>query len=287
MKSPRINVQGRGVKATSPAISTMILTGTIVVLVSVAFVFVYDYLYVSIAESDFNSAKQFMQTIGLQTDDVAWTIGRTETVRYSSRYGDVSILPSALNYTIYVNTTAWGEYRYFASKTVGILLYSVPIANYNIYNGYYEQIFPLSTSALTLTGTSAPVVRVFAVEKLSTGDYTRVVVAPSVRALFSNMTTASSSTYYVKLYLPVLMQGNSPRESQSVTVTGNSITSTTINNVTGINVTVSFPNEASGFDSSFFKFPSLYEVIDIPEGYDDAVLEFYASEVNIAFGLNP
>jgi len=65
------------------------MTGTVVALISVALVFANNLLSVRMAESEFNSAIQVMQTVGLQIDDVAWVIGRTETARYSSRYGDV------------------------------------------------------------------------------------------------------------------------------------------------------------------------------------------------------
>lgn len=274
----------------SSAISTVILTGAIVAMLGVTLVFANNSLRSKIAESDFNSAKQFMQTVGLQIDDVAWMVGRTETVRYSNKYGDVTIEPSTLNYTVYVKTNGSSTYEFFASYEVGVLLFNVPTSSYSVTNGYWQLIFPSQNDTLTLKGTSAPVVRVFAVEKMPMydGSYLRVVVAPAIRALFSSINTSSSSTYYVKLYLPVLTPGEAPRLSQSVTLTGNSIGANTINSVTSINVTVSFPRGSppESFDNYFFNFPSLSEVIDIPPGYSDVVLEFYVSEVTVEFGIN-
>jgi len=120
------------------------------------------------------------------------------------------------------------------------------------------------------------------------GSYIRVVAAPAIRALYSSINTSSSSTYYVKLYLPVLKLGEAPRLSQSVTLTGESIEANTVNDVTSINVTVSFPRGSSpeNFDDFFFNFPSLSEEIPIPPGYSDVVLEFYVSEVTVDFGIN-
>lgn len=284
MGFPLLDRKGRSVKAISPVVSTVVLTGTIIALISVAFVFANSLLWSRIAESEFNSAKQFMQTMGLQVDDVAWTIGRTETIRYSSRYGAVTVLPSALNYTIYIKREGSSTYEPLVSYDVSVLLFSIPISQYSVFEGYYELIFPSSTSTLTQKGTSSPVVRVFAIEKNS---FTRVAIAPSIRLLNSTMTTSGSTTLYVRLYLPILTLGSSPRLSQSVTLTGNSIVTTTVNSITSINVTVSFPNEASGFDNSFFHFPSTYEVITIPDGYSDKVLEFYAGEVYTSLGINP
>jgi len=278
-----------GKRALSPVISTVILTGAIVALLGITMVFANGFLWSKIAEGEFNSAKQFMQTVGLAIDDVAWTVGRTETIRYSSKYGDITMMPSTLKYTVYVKTEGSGTYQLFASYEVGVLLFNIPVSRYSVSNDYHELIFPSQDETLTLTGTSAPVARVFAVEKLpmSDGDYIRVVVAPSIRSLFSTI-NASSSVYYVKLYLPVVTKGSEARLAQSVTVTGSSISATTISHVTSINVTVSFLREDSpeNFDASFFNFPSLCQVIDIPPGYDDSVLEFYASEVTVEFGIN-
>lgn len=289
---PFTRKSARNTKAISPTVSTVILTGTMVALISVSVVFVNGFLWARVAESDFNSAKQFMQTMGLQIDDVAWTVGRKGTVRYSSTYGTVNFLPSALNYTIYIKTQGSGTYQFLASYQVGILLFNMPVSKYSLFDGYYELIYPASANNLTFTGTSAPVARVFGVEKLTPsmgdGSFTRVVVAPSVRSLFSNMTTTNSSTYYTRLYLPVLTQGSSHGSSQSVTLTGNSVSANTKNRITSIKITVDFPvtTRLQGFDAAFFHFPSLTQVIDVPAGYSDSVLELYTGVVNVELGVH-
>jgi hypothetical protein len=137
---------------------------------------------------------------------------------------------------------------------------------------------------------------VFAVERMpmSDGSYIRVVVAPAIRVLFSSINTSASSTYYIRMYLPVLAAGESPRLSQSITLTGESVEAHTINDVTSISVTVDFPREASpeNFDSAFFNFPYNSEALDVPpigvppSGYDNVVFELYLSEVSVEFGVN-
>ena len=288
--SPRKLARNR--KAVSPAISTVILTGTMVALISVCVVFVNGFLWTRVAESDFNSAKQFMQTIGLQIDDVAWTIGRKGTVRYSSAYGSVNFLSSALNYTVYIRTQGSGTYAFLASYQVGVLLFNMPVSKYSLFDGYYELIYPASAKNLTFTGTSAPVACVFGVEKLTPsmgdGSFARVVVAPSMRSLFSNMTTTSGSTHYTRLYLPLLTQGSGHGSSQSVTLTGTSVAANTKNQIASIKITVDFPaaTRLQGFDAAFFHFPSLTQVIDIPAGYSDSVLELYTGLVNVELGVH-
>lgn len=282
----------RNTRGVSAAISTVILTGTLVALLSVTAVYVNNILWAKAAESDYNSAKQFMHTMGLQIDDVAWTTGRKATVRYSSAYGDVDFLSSALSYAVYVKTQGSENYQFLASRTVGVLLFNMPVSKYSLYDGYYELLYPASAENLTFTGTSAPVARVFGVEKLtppmSNGSFSRVVVTPSVRSLFSNMTTTSGSTFYTRLYLPVLTQGSVTGSYQSVTLTGNSVTAITKNRVTSIKVTVDFPaaTRQQGFDASFFHFPSLEQVFDVPAGYSDSQLELYIGEVKVDLGVH-
>jgi len=279
-------------KALSPTISTVILTGTMVALISVSLVFVNGFLWARVAESDFSSSKQFMQTMGLQIDDVAWAVGRKGTVRYSSTYGTVDFLSSALNYTVYIKTQGSGSYQFLASYQVGVLLFNMPVSHYSVSDGYYELLYPDSAKNLTLTGTSAPVARVFAVEKLTPlmgdGSFTRVVVVPTVRSLFSNMTTSNSTTYYTRLYLPVLTQGSDHGSSQSVTFTGNSVAANTKNRISSIRITVDFPTATrqQGFDASFFHFPTLTQIIDVPAGYSDSVLELFTGLVTVELGVH-
>ena len=86
----KANRKSRSNRAASPAVSTVIITGVMVAMITVSLSFASNFLMFRMAESEFNSAKQFMQTLGLQIEDVAWVIGQTETVRYSSRYADVA-----------------------------------------------------------------------------------------------------------------------------------------------------------------------------------------------------
>jgi polysaccharide deacetylase 2 family uncharacterized protein YibQ len=66
------------------------MTSSVVVLLLVSIVFANNFLGARMAENEYSAIKQFMQTIGLQVDDVAWTIGRTQTMRYASKYGAVN-----------------------------------------------------------------------------------------------------------------------------------------------------------------------------------------------------
>ena len=269
--------KSRSNKATSPAISAVIMTGVMVTLITVAFAFASNFLLLRIAESEFFSAKQFMQTLGLQIDDVAWVVGRTETVRYSSKYGDVDF-KSALNYTIYVNTTDGPSTQKFFTHTTGIICFNMPVKHYTVGNDYFEMIYPSSAAGFLLSGASAPVSKIFAVEKLpmTDGSFVRVVVIPTIRMLNLSI----GNTNYIRLYLPLLLEGENPKHSQSITLTGKSF-SKMGETVTGIKIEVSFP--LAGFDNFFFNFPQTEESIS-PVG--ETVLELYTSEVDVALGVH-
>jgi len=230
------------------------------------------------AENEFSAVKQFMQTVGLQIDDVAWTVGRTQTIRYTSKFGQVNFESLALNYTVYVDDT------YVANYSVGILLFNMPVTKYSIGNNYYEPIFPSSDSSFLQKGASAPVSYVYVIEKLpmNDGNFIRVVVAPSIRMLNSTISTSGEEKNYFKFYLPVLSSGTHPRNSQSVTLAGNSVSVKT-ESVNTIKIRVTFPKASLGFDADFFKFESIEEIVGVPPS---SVIEFYTGEVIVSLGLH-
>ena len=87
----------------------VIMTGAIIVLVLVAMSYAQTYLSSSMAQNDFNTNQQFMQTTGLQIDNVAWTMGRTQTITYSSTYGSLEFKPQALSYTMEITKALAGN----------------------------------------------------------------------------------------------------------------------------------------------------------------------------------
>ena len=266
-------------RGVSPAISTVILTSAIVVLLLVAVVFANNFLTARMAENEFSAVKQFMQTVGLQIDDVAWIIGRTQTVRYASKYGQVNFETAALNYSIYVNGTV-----YFANYTTGIILFNMPISKYSVGNNYYENIFPSNRSFLQV-GSSAPVSYVYVMEKLpmADGNYIRVVVVPIIRVLNSTISAGGTVKNYFKFYLPILSAGANPRLSQSVTLTGKNVSVKTVEGVNSVNITVSFPKSSLGFGEGFFNFDKRVEILNVPSG---SIIEFYTGEVVVSLGMH-
>jgi hypothetical protein len=115
------------------------------------------------------------------------------------------------------------------------------------------------------------------------GNYTRVVVAPTIRQL--NSTIGNQS--YVKFYLPLLTTDTNPLLSQSVTLIGKTVTQYTNDNVEQVRFRMEFTRPDEGFDAGFFPFndqlqATYYEtVVDLPE---DSIVEFYVGTVSVSLG---
>ena len=273
----------RDKRALTPAISTVILTSAVVVMILVAMSFANNLMGTRMAENEFNTNKQFMLTTGLQVDDVAWTMGRTQTVRYSSEYGNIQFKNSTIRYTFEVDTGS-GLKKLFEQET-GIISFNIPVSSYSLGNNYFERILPSSSGSFFQLGSSAPATHVFCVEKLpmAGGSYLRIVVAPSIRMLNSTITGPQQvSTNYFKLYLPFLQNGTHLYNSQSVTLSGEDITKVIQSGVKQIRITVDFPKSSEGFDANFFRFDRVIENINLPTG---SVVEFYLGKVLVTIGL--
>ena len=194
-------------------------------MILVAMVYANTFLNSQIAQNEFSANKQFMLTTGLQIDDIAWTIGRTQTVRYSSKFGNIKFQSSALSYSFEVNAS--GTWETVFTNVTGMILYNMPVSTYTFGNNYFERISPTSNGSFLQQGPSAPVSHVFCVEKLpmAEGNYTRIVVVPSIRMLNSTIAGAQqNATNYFKFYLPTLEPGTHLYRSQSITMTGSDIT---------------------------------------------------------------
>jgi hypothetical protein len=276
-------------KAVSPAISTIILTAGVVVMILVVMTYSNTFLNTGLAQNEFNSNKQFMSTAGLQMDQVAWTIGRAQTVSYSSKFGSIAIQPLALTYTFAVHTTTSGWQNLSAPIETGIVLYNMPISVFSMGNNYFERVPMGSTSAFLQSGSSAPVSQVFCEEKLpmTGGSFNRIVVIPTLRVLNTTVTGTQGATYF-KFYLPVLENGTSPYRSQSLTLTGDGITKMSWSSVDQVVITASFPKAASGFDPTFFRFQSTTITLNStsnPKLPSNSVVELYVGKVLVTIGL--
>lgn len=252
-------------------------------MILVAMTFANTYLDTRMAENEYNANKQFMVTTGLQIDDIAWTIGRTQTVRYSSQHGNMKFQSLAVNYNFEIYQHEGTGWETLFSNLTGMILFNIPVSMYSISNNYFERVLPSYSGSFVQQGPSAPVSQVFCVEKLpmQEGNYTRIAVIPSIRMLNSAIGGPQGTTNYTKFYLPTLEQGNHGHRSQSITLTGNDITKLVRSGVDQVRISVTFPKADLGFDANFFQFDNISETIVL---LPNSVVEFYIGEVLVTLG---
>jgi hypothetical protein len=178
-----------------------------------------------------------------------------------------------LTYSFYFDGTL------VANFSVGVIMFSIPISEYSVSNNYFEEIFPASSSFLQ-NGASAPVCRVFAIEKLPMQDenYIRIVLVPIVRQL----NAAINGVNYARFYLPLLSQGAAPQLAQSVTLTGINVLHQISSNVNSVTITIGFPNGAGmGLTSDFFNFAATSQTVTLGP---KSVVEIYGGNVTVSLG---
>jgi hypothetical protein len=279
-------------RAVSPALSSIILTSGVIVMVLVAMFFANNFMQSTLSQNEFKANKQFMLTEGLQIDDVAWTTGRTQTSIFSSRYGTVSFEPTVLNYTFEVKSN--GIWSTIGNWSTGIVMFNMPTSIFSLGNGYFEPIFP-SNASFFQQGSAAPVSQVFVSQKNSImrGSDLRVVAVPAIRMLSTNIITGSQNQNYLKCYLPVLSKGNNLYLSQSITQTGTSVFKISRTDITQIRVTASISAAAQtfGYDvgdknsSSFIRFQSTSVIYPSNPLATPSILELFVANVTVSIGL--
>jgi hypothetical protein len=257
-----------------------------VVMILVAMTYANNILSAKVAQNEYSTNQQFMQTTGQQIDDIAWTVGRTQTISYSSKYGNVKFEEAALNYTFRVHYSSTGTWENLTlpGKT-GILLYNMPVSSYSMGNNYFQRLPSNANSSFLLSDSTAPISQVICEEKLpmSDGSYTRIALVPTMRVLTSTVTSGQQTSSYFKFYLPDLENGTNLYRSQSITLTGNGISKVTRSGVDQVIINVSF-NE---FDSSFFNFQSNTITLNstsTPKLSAGSVVEFYVGKVVVTIG---
>ncbi len=278
-------------KAASPAVSTIIIIAATTVMILVAMSYANGFLTKRVAENEYSANKQFMLTTGLQIDDTAWSVSRTQTISYTSNYGSMHFQPLALNYTFEVNKD--GVWEHITANETGMIIFNMPVTMYTMGNGYFERLSSGNNSFIQ-TGASASVADVYCIEKLPMpdGSYTRIIVVPTVRMLNSSITTTSGTTNYYKLYLPTLNRAYSNLYlSQSVSLTGAGIQKIVVNDVDQIRINITFPNgepyTTNKFDSDFFGFEEtvdFYHASKTIDVIDNSVIELYIGKITVGIG---
>ena len=263
------------------------MIAAVMVMILVAMSYASNILDARLAENEFSANKQFMLTTGLQIDDVAWTVGRTQTITYSSRSGFVRFENLSLQYTVVLHYNNGNPNETIISNVpTGMVMYNMPISMYNMGNNYFQRVSPVNNASFLQQGPTAPVGHVLIVERLpmDDGSFIRIVAVPTIRTLDSSIAgpSPSTSTVYCKFFLPTLISSSDNSAlSQSITMVGNDVTKIIRRDVDQVKITVGYPSAATGLNSTFFGFAHNVETKNLPSG---SVVEFYVGKVIVSVG---
>lgn len=269
----------------SPIVATVLLMAITLFCMSLTLNWVQTSLARHDGENDFTLAQTFMKNIGLSLDDVAWHPGQSNTLQYSSQSAEIHLRPGLVHYKIEVWKVGDHGYSTLREWDTSVLFYDLPITKYSLDNTYFENILPSNMTQLVQNSTEAPITRVFAVQRppiIGENAYIKVGVASLFRIVQFNINAGGTSTSYLKLYLANMTLGPlTTANPRYITLTGENVDASVINDVIHLRITISFPNSASGYDSSFFNFPVTTQTIDFP--VSGAELELYLGHVQVGF----
>ena len=166
-----------------------------------------------------------------------------------------------------------------------------PLSKYSLDDTYFEELLPGRMTDIVQNSTTAPISRVFAVQRPARTDensYISVGIVPLIRSVPYNITTGSGAsqitTNFLRLYLVNIEQGAlTTTNPDYITLTGGAVEAKVIPSIQSIKITVFFPKEARGYDSDFFNYPTITQVIDF--GTSGAEIELYLGNVEVGFSI--
>lgn len=124
-------------RAISPAISTVIITGTIVVLVLIAYNYAFQALERQRGISEFEIAKKGILAFDDAVENIAWKPWSSRSTRFVANYGAVELVPNALNLTV---TAQASTGSCSTSILTGVVKYWIKTDYINYGNDFKEYI---------------------------------------------------------------------------------------------------------------------------------------------------
>ena len=269
----------------SPIISTLLIMVTTMFALSFTVSFVQSSLSRRENENDYEFAKVFMNTVGLQMDEVAWRPSQRESIQYTSQYAELYVREVILRYEIIVKHVGSTNETIITTIDCNGLFFSIPVSRYSLGNDYFANIQPDSMISLVQMNTTSPIVRVFAVQKnpiVNENDYIRIGIVPLIRGIPFSITSGVSKTNYLKLFIVRINKGTETGgQPKTIALTGVSVNAQVFSDVEYIKVNLSFPKGPEGYSNEFFRFPETSQIINY--GSEGVNLELYVGALDVGY----
>jgi hypothetical protein len=118
-------------EAASPAISMVIITAVTVMLVVVSSVFALQALEHQQAASEFDTVERSVLAFDDALRDIAWDIGGSRSVRFTTQYGNMRLISSSKEFSITIPNVDPYEFN------TSVIEYLTPSTYFTIGNDYY------------------------------------------------------------------------------------------------------------------------------------------------------
>jgi hypothetical protein len=128
----------RNRKAASPAVSMVIITAATVVLVLVSGSYAWQVLDRQKASAEFDTVTKSLVTFDDAVRDIAWDRGGSRSVRFTTNYGNIALLPNNKTLNIKVLEPEYSSFNY--DILTGVVKYSIPTSYVTFGDGYESYI---------------------------------------------------------------------------------------------------------------------------------------------------
>jgi hypothetical protein len=128
-------------RAASPAVSMVIITAATVVMVMVASGFALSALTHQQAAAEFDTVQDSILAYDDAVRDVAWDLGGSRSVRFTTNYGNMRLIASEKSFSI----TGPVEYDF----TTSVVKYQLPYGYLSLGSGYSEYILGNSDTVVS------------------------------------------------------------------------------------------------------------------------------------------
>ncbi len=168
-------------RAASPAVSMVIITAATVVMVMVASGFALSALTHQQAAAEFDTVQDSVLAFDDAVRDVAWDLGGSRSVRFTTNYGNMRLIASEKSFDI------TGPITY--SFTTAAIKYQMPYGYMTLGNGYSEYILGNSSTVVSSLTDSFSQVRV-----KQENDFTSIAMNYRVRVTTEGPATQVGTT---------------------------------------------------------------------------------------------
>ena len=154
-EKPRLHSIRKNRRAASPAVSMVIITAATIVLVLVSSNYAMQVLERQQAASEFDTVKKSLIAFDDSVRDIAWDRGASRSVRFTTRYGTLALVPDSETLTISVP-----EHGISQSLSVGTVKYAIPSELVTFGEGYENYV--LGNDAVLVSSTTDSFGRILA-----------------------------------------------------------------------------------------------------------------------------